>query len=681
MFKKVNLKKKVGKRQYYRRVSECVNKDMKNIFCRTENKGTGTEYSISDNIIVEESDDNLEIDSDHYDELPGENDDNYYFQNNVASGNSHNLKVSDCIETSLNNSKLYVELKNWATTENIAHSSVTKLLHILKPYHTNLPLDCRTLLKTPRTINVKQLCNGEYVHFNLEGTLFNILSKSKTIASPLELSINIDGLPLFHSSPKQFWPILGLIKNVCSPFVIGIFCGTSKPEPLHLFLQEFMTDITHLMQNGITFHNTVYEVKIYNFICDAPARAFVKCIKSHSGYSSCEKCVEHGSYVNGRVIFNSCSSDKRTNESFVLQMDEDHHIGISPLLQLNIGLVSDFPIDYMHAVCLGVMKKLLHSWIGGNLNVRLRARNVALLSQNLLALCPFMVREINRRPRSLSELARWKATELRTFLLYLGPLILKNIDIGIYEHFLLLHAGVFILCSTFLTKKCGHDLAHELLLTFVSHSKKIYGAQFLVYNVHILSHLADDSRKYGTLDSFSAFPFENYLGQLKRLLKSSTKPLQQAYCRLVESNNILKIISQTEKVQFFYEHFSGIHLHFDRDYKQYKKISVNGLQMTIHSYSNADCYCLTHTNLVVQISNILVKNSDIFFIGKKFENYSSLYKYPFDSNILNIYVISKLSALQYWSLKQIQAKCLVFPIENTESFVSFPLIHSYNDVI
>lgn len=131
-------------------------------------------------------------------------------------------------------------------------------------------------------------------------------------------------------------------------------------------------------------------------------------------------------------------------------MDEDHHIGISPLLLLNIDLVSNFPIDYMHAVCLGVMRKLLHSWIGGPLSVRFRARSVKLLSQSLLALCPFIVTEINRRPRSLSELAHWKATELRTFLLYLGPFSLKNIDFGIYEQFLLLNTGIFILCSTFL---------------------------------------------------------------------------------------------------------------------------------------------------------------------------------------------------------------------------------------
>lgn len=46
--------------------------------------------------------------------------------------------------------------------------------------------------------------------------------------------------------------------------------------------------------------------------------------------------------------------------------------------------------------------------------------------------------------------------------------------------------------------------------------------------------MCDDALRYGLLDSFSAFPFENFLNQLKRLVKSPTKPLEQIVKRLHE---------------------------------------------------------------------------------------------------------------------------------------------------
>jgi hypothetical protein len=96
-----------------------------------------------------------------------------------------------------------------------------------------------------------------------------------------------------------------------------------------------------------------YIIKIHSIICDAPARSFLKCIKSHAGYSSCEKCTVTGRYVLGRVILNSISEPRRSDESFLRQLDKDHHITISPLTELPIGLVTNFPLDYMHWRYLG----------------------------------------------------------------------------------------------------------------------------------------------------------------------------------------------------------------------------------------------------------------------------------------------------------------------------------------
>ena len=60
------------------------------------------------------------------------------------------------------------------------------------------------------------------------------------------------------------------------------------------------------------------------------------------------------------------------------------------------------------------------------------------------------------------------------------------------------------------------------------------GRGLLVYNVHGLSHIAADVKTFGPLDSFSSFPFENFLGQLKRLVRKLRLQVQQVIRRSSE---------------------------------------------------------------------------------------------------------------------------------------------------
>lgn len=429
---------------------------------------------------------------------------------------------------------LSAKLQDWATNYKISHSALTSLLHILLPHHAELPIDSRTLLKTPTNMRSKQLENGEYCHIGLANELSNCLVQNTTFSDKVfKISFNVDGLPLFHSSNIQVWPIFGIVKNTTQskPFTIGIFCGTSKPVPLETFLNDVINELIYLLKEGIHFCNKKYRVEIHSFICDAPAKAYLKMIKSHSGYSSCDKCIESGCYFERKIIMRNTSAPKRTDESFKLQLDKEHHVGKSPLLKLKIGLVTTFPIDYMHCVCLGVMKKLIHSWVDGRpLQVKLSSRCSNIISERLILLKHCIPIEINRKPRSLSELPRWKATEFRTLLLYLGPLVFKDvIDEAIYQHFLLLHCAITILISKKHISTFTCSFADKLLQTFVNHCEKIYGLQFYVYNIHMLCHLSDDVQRFSPLDEFSAFAFENYLGQLKQKIKSPNKPLQQIY--------------------------------------------------------------------------------------------------------------------------------------------------------
>jgi hypothetical protein len=152
-------------------------------------------------------------------------------------------------------------------------------------------------------------------------------------------------------------------------------------------------------------------------------------------------------------------------------------------------MIRVFTVDYMHCVCLGVMRKLLWVWIRGPLVTRIGRQNIELISTALEALVDFIPSDFARKPRSLAELARWKATELRQFPLYTGPARLKSIFKGklledFYDHFMILHSAIKILWSPHLCQIPEFNkYAKDLLILFVEQCKTLYGDWFVSYNV------------------------------------------------------------------------------------------------------------------------------------------------------------------------------------------------------
>ncbi|ODN01297.1 hypothetical protein Ocin01_05388 [Orchesella cincta] len=350
---------------------------------------------------------------------------------------SKNFKIITWTNSSTNQQKseasndIRKRLTIWAIKYQVNQNAVSDLLKLLKQhkcFENDLPSDARTLLRTPRCTDVREVQPGKYVHFGLLGNIINYLKQLKSTPELVCVQINIDGLPIANSSGNQFRPILYSILDSTYPvFTVGLYSGYHKPESIHEYLKDFVEESCLLYKNGISYSGETVNFKICAFICDAPARAYITQIKSHTGYFGCGKCTVKGKYVDQRVALLKTTCELRTDASFRERKQQKHHNGNSILKDLPIDMVNSFPYEYMHLTCLGVMRKLLFLWIKGERKIFKLSRNlVNQLDEELRRVRQCTPLEFARKPRSSREADRWKATELRQLLLYTGPVVLKK---------------------------------------------------------------------------------------------------------------------------------------------------------------------------------------------------------------------------------------------------------------
>ena len=586
---------------------------------------------------------------------------------------------SDDSSDELSDPDLSVELSDWVATHNITHAACSTLLDILKPHHPDLPKDPRTLLGTVRKVNVQNISGGEYYHFGLKSTMIEILNLyGQIIGDQISIQINIDGLPLHKSSNTQFWPILGMIDQlpVKDPFIIGLFSGDKKPTSPKEYLEQFVEEVSTLERDDIHYKDQIYQFRISAVICDTPARAYVKNVKGHAGYSGCDKCTQEGEWM-GKMTYQDSSAPLRTDDTFDEMRDEDHHLGPSPFEGTSLKMVSQFPLDYMHLVCLGMMRKLLYFWMKGPLKNRVSSRTVGDISTALLQLKGCIPREFARKPRGLKEVDRWKATEFRQFLIYTGPLVLcRALSDVQYKNFMLLFAGIFILlCPTLCSIPEWVKYAEDLLVLFVEHYAKIYGKESLVYNVHGLLHLANDVREYGCLDNISAFPFESFLARLKRMVRKPGSPLQQVVRRLSERAQSKTAKhnkpTSTDAHVLKEEHDDGP---IPRGYaatQQFKKLFLNTFCIGINAADN----CVKIGEEICLVGNIFVRDRITYVVYKQFKQKRSYFNYPLDSQALGIYQVSELS--QDWSVSVVPEIKKYVHLLHGGVHVAVPLLHVF----
>jgi len=414
--------------------------------------------------------------------------------------NTHDLSVTydeeplsssgdECNSTDITDDTLKTDLAEFMVSEHLTRQASNRLLSLFRKHGHDLPKDCRTLTKTPRNVDVVEKCGGHYVYFGVRKCLLT----TESSCDVFYLTVNIDGIPVYKSTNLQFWPVVCSI-NSLPPMIVGLYVGTSKPASVNEFLADFVTEMEELQAIGFAVKNDspAKPVILRGFVCDAPARAFIKNIKGHNSLHGCERCTARGLSVNGRTTFctpQCYDAERRCHEEFVNQgYAGSHQQGTTPLCKIAENCINMCALDYMHLVCLGAVRRMLMYWKKGDRMVKLSSSQLLHVSEKLIALRDFIPSEFARRPRSLLELDRWKATEYRQFLLYTGPVVLKSVlTTDLYRHFLCLSVSIRIMLMSDKDRREHYlDYACELMHHFVSNCERLYGTEFVVYNIHSL---------------------------------------------------------------------------------------------------------------------------------------------------------------------------------------------------
>lgn len=289
----------------------------------------------------------------------------------------------------------------------------------------------------------------------------------------------------------------------------------------------------------------------------------------------------------------------RTNASFRNQIQEHHKEDVhSPFIHLPIDMVQYFPVDYMHQVCLGVMKKLLITWMRGpRANNRLSSGQIAQISAKRVSFVHYIPQEFARKPRSLAEVDRWKATEFRQFLLYTGQFALRGVlPNNLYKHVMCLCVAITILVNEDLVLHYS-NYTHRLLRNFVRNSRRLYGEEFCVYNTHTLLHLRTEADAFGSLENCAAWPFENYMQQLKRKVRGGNNPAARLVKRIFESMETYVIPDQATVKKIMHKRPNNV---YRTDSKKYCEIirPVNREKNAFlcRVYYSSECYLKCNRN-------------------------------------------------------------------------------------
>lgn len=135
------------------------------------------------------------------------------------------------------------------------------------------------------------------------------------------------------------------------------------------------------------------------------------------------------------------------------------------------------------------------------------------------------------------------------------------------KHLIRLIDATHILCSSNISFE-KLDEADKLLNTFVDDFELLYGEYKMVFNVHLLKHLANCVKFIGPLFCYSNYNFEDHIGHLVGMHKGTTDVTSQISEKYLLEKCIFHYLDQSSVFRDYYENINSKHR-----YKTSRKIA------------------------------------------------------------------------------------------------------------
>ena len=231
-------------------------------------------------------------------------------------------------------------LRVWkASNMSVTQTACTELLQILRDRgHNNLPSDARTLMESPRRVELTNGENGVY-HIRDVSSVLAILLKLRLKLSPgsvtLPIQLSSDGVSLFSSSTKEFYPVMLKVNDPRSPPILYAIHFGKRPNAN--FFRSCLEPLLPFLTLGLDREEGHVEVVLEAVVADLPCRQLLKQIRGHAGYSACEYCHVQAERHERTMVYPGLSIlPARTDTEFILKSDEMHHLAqtTSPFVEV-----------------------------------------------------------------------------------------------------------------------------------------------------------------------------------------------------------------------------------------------------------------------------------------------------------------------------------------------------------